>query len=1656
MSNNINDYYNNLVLGGKTMAEWDAEEQAQSQYNSEDGIAYEDAVNLGLLEAPQEQQPTEEPREFEKLSIGKTMKDIGTTVGKEAAKVFVPTKDGLANKALDKIGLGGFNEENLNLNYQSKTRVGETFKYLYRYGAGTIAFMYGGGLAGAGVKAAGVLSGSKNTMTLGKGIQKLMASDKLFKTSKGGAKAAGVWLANNALGGATAGAMADFALYNSDEGHLADMFGNANWARPFQTQEDDNWFEGRMKNVVEGLVTGGLIGVTVAPALRTLGAKWFKANKKAVTTESETEAFEALQEAAEIGQQIKQITGTSDVYNSVKELKAKADLEGTDVDELINNNIPSEYQTAAREMLDLMNQGEDIFINADGTFDIKVTKWEDAAKVSKESYEAQLRKADEVNAKSDSEVRYGDTAIEHMDAATKSTWENRGWLGDGDSSLVKVKTDKDGNELSRTVNKTTANKIVKHYTDKWEIDNKIKVEVVDGLKDANGKPVAGRTDDNTYHGKKVKNKANAEQKLQTKIDAQKLKVDKAQDRVTMLKGGNAEVMEDLEVAVRELEIAKKQLADLENDLKELKSPDKLYDITISIDANCKNPHAVLRSELEHARDIAKGTVPDQSKQHFSRYNGLNEGEVASGYTYKKSTGKKKAEGINDIEEIDNSFKNDYNNQKEGIINETGNSSERQHRDRVSMGKDTISNDNNTSGINSEKTGELLSNGQRNLSQSDSRINTGRNSTDTNLQTTQLKLDFNSIEDVAEAASNGSFKHQTAKEADNFVMEVADKFTPYQKTTWEELCKAVDDDPVLKEVMESLDPDLVLRYSGNPNELVNIVKRELGTLKLHEAYSQLLLNTTDKAKSREIMEEMYKLKERVEAYRSYSGLVLNVQKATHVIEEAYAKSVLTGVDINGIKQLSEIIKEATKNISLNFTQGEFVKKQQEILAAILSNASVDVLRLYRNAELQVIFNDAVEKMIKEGHFNAEAFELNIKNAVLDMYIDEVKNVAKQAPTVEGQRKTILTWKGWQSYYVHNLLSGVGTICKNVLSGAINTLYFPVKKMLAGAIFGGGDAMYKEGLGTLNVMLSNWNDAYLLAKQAFINGEGAMTNLGKDTMAETQHAAFNKWGEEDASILEHLQNLHSFMTRLMGASDEFMSQFNYRSIVKSKAYVEAENLAKRIGKESDRKWIDKQAKKIFKSAFDGNGKPLDVNAYYETKSILYQNPLDGKLTDPITGKPKQMREQTWAMGAGKWLNNASASQAPVLKFLFPFVKTGVNILQQNLDHNVFYNLFSPSQSKVFLSKTAEGALARSQVTFGAFSMTIAAAIALCGGITGSLPRDPKERKALLATGWRPYSIVTPNGKYISYQGYEPLHTILGFAADSVELVTSIITDEDYKSMEKVINEGWGIILNNFLDKAAFRSGVSALNIIFDTDGSTLKNLEKLGANTAAGLLPDVSFVKGLSTFGERDAKSPKTFMDRWLNMYFNRGLGEYRRNCFGEKQNVTNLIISNGTSLEHTPENEELLRLAEYGFKPSEITDVIAKTNYNFKDFKDAEGRNAYDYMMEALSNSGLREAVRELVTSPSYQELPDGILTDKAKADGVKFLSSDDTKINALKTLFIEYNNRVKEEVMSEHPELINKDGVSLGDAQNDALSNKLNLLINQGMNDNLDELNNFY
>ena len=72
-------------------------------------------------------------KEYEQLSIGESWKDAGNAVWNELSHIWQP--------------------KSKEVNYEARTRLGETCKYLYRYGAGMIGF----GKIGAALKGIGAI-----------------------------------------------------------------------------------------------------------------------------------------------------------------------------------------------------------------------------------------------------------------------------------------------------------------------------------------------------------------------------------------------------------------------------------------------------------------------------------------------------------------------------------------------------------------------------------------------------------------------------------------------------------------------------------------------------------------------------------------------------------------------------------------------------------------------------------------------------------------------------------------------------------------------------------------------------------------------------------------------------------------------------------------------------------------------------------------------------------------------------------------------------------------------------------------------------------------------------------------------------------------------------------------------------------------------------------------------------------------------------------------------------------------------------------------------------------------------------------------------------------------------------------------------------------
>jgi hypothetical protein len=1574
----------NIQVGDYTLKQWEEKMQAPPIKTT---ATFAEAEEMGLL-APEEPQPQgenqfyntldaigiehpEEGKQYEKLGAWDTTKDVLASLGTEASHIFAP--------------------KDMELQYESRTKFGENVKYGYRYLAGTAGFMLGGEVvAGAKLLA--------NAGKIGKGIQtagKLLSGRNLFQNATLAQR-----IGNATLSGSIAGALADFNLYRpeEDEGHLADAFGHVDNAfiSYLQSNDNDTDIDAKLKNVVEGLVLGMGIGNLVEFGAKPLFSRAVK-NLKALKEGKEG----ALEAVAQDQIRLEKFANKADLLETVEQIKAEADVNGSDASQMLIDRLHPEDNIEAQEMLKVLNEGEEIFLHSDGTWDISVNKWDDAHKVSPEEYRKQSLARDEAAG-----GYAGDTAIAHQDAAVRETWTNRGWMGENESLITETKTGVKGNTK-------LANSITKNYKDKWQIDNNIKVEFVDGLK-IKGQAVEGNTSKSTYQGKKTKTNQNA-------IDKKKLQISKLEDEITQLEGGNKEVADPLDNLKEELRIAKNELKELE---KAEKGANKLPDITIKIDINAKNPYATLRDELEHARDIAKKEVPKDadvigSGTHFARYNGDNEGEMAAEYVYKKSAGKaqKTAEQAVIDEQIP------------AKIDET------------------------TTPVQ-----EIVS--------------------ETPVQPQQLKLDFSqkletkqTPEEVVNGLVNGEIKPLTKGDVEALVNKVAQTDPDIAGFNWKDVLenpeKYLND---IERIFSDEDASGLIDAiaKGDIESLQAIIQKEKAAVKIWGELYQVVknkgLDVNEDAKVA-IIDAIHHIAGYVKGVKSGFGSGLEAQKGINQLLEDYGASRLSSWTKEGIDVFATKMIDALNDIiNLNFTRGQKLTPQQvkqELAKALLETPETHeyMAFLLQNKDIATTFTQEIEKLLKlNGGLTKEEGIAALKRTIMLPEYNAQFKAAQLAPDEKGFWNTIKNWcdgnGGLTSYYVHNLLSGVGSLAKNIGSGLVNTMYFPAKKILASYdVFLDGEtraALRTEGWNTYKNMLTSCKESWQLMKEAFITGNGKLTDIGEQTlnMDNGKFKGFHElksmeyYFQNPSQFWEGLQNFHSIMTRAMGATDEFMSQLNYRSIARSKALNEASILAEQAGKAGDEAWINEEAQRIFDTKFDKHGKPTDVEALNEARTILYQNNLDGTMYNYQTGAKEKMRDTTLVMEVAGNVQHY-ANKNVFMKCMFPFVKTGANILQMALDHNIFYMAASPAQRAILKDTTAKGALARSQCAFGAFSLCVGMMAAFNGMITGSAPSDPKERKALFATGWRPYSFKVGDA-YVSYQGYEPVHGMLGFAADCANMWSTVTNPADEQRVQHFTEQIMPTLVNNFLDKAAFRTGLKQLDLIMNPKDT--EEWAKAMAQTFKGFLPDVAMVTNTASLGEHDVLQPKTFYERVFYRYFPESWTpmDYRRNVFGEKQSITGLLISSVGSQDGTPEEEALEALAKYGYTPSEIDDVIANTGLKISDFKDPDtGRSAMDAMKEEMSTvtiqgMTLREAVRALVSSEEYQSLPDGVDLDT----GVRWGAKEDTKINAVNSIFLMYKQRAKKNIMADMDYYVDSQGRTIEDATNDLQLKRLEHLNN--------------
>lgn len=182
----------------------------------------------------------------------------------------------------------------------------------------------------------------------------------------------------------------------------------------------------------------------------------------------------------------------------------------------------------------------------------------------------------------------------------------------------------------------------------------------------------------------------------------------------------------------------------------------------------------------------------------------------------------------------------------------------------------------------------------------------------------------------------------------------------------------------------------------------------------------------------------------------------------------------------------------------------------------------------------------------------------------------------------------------------------------------------------------------------------------------------------------------------------------------------------------------------------------------------------------------------------------------------------SKNKLFQIILPFVNTPANIATATwrrspagfveagkalAEYRRAKNYGASAETVARLKGQAVDALSKPLVGLGILATF--GAIAKAGGMTGSGPTDPKDRNALRETGWQQYSFVipTPNGKvYVPFNRFEPISSLLGFAADMVEA-------RDEKTAGDIASKAIGSITQNLTSKTYLQGIADAAGLITD---------------------------------------------------------------------------------------------------------------------------------------------------------------------------------------------------------------------------------------------------
>jgi hypothetical protein len=580
------------------------------------------------------------------------------------------------------------------------------------------------------------------------------------------------------------------------------------------------------------------------------------------------------------------------------------------------------------------------------------------------------------------------------------------------------------------------------------------------------------------------------------------------------------------------------------------------------------------------------------------------------------------------------------------------------------------------------------------------------------------------------------------------------------------------------------------------------------------------------------------------------------------------------------------------------------------------------------------------------------------------IDQMAKAIEMAPDVRGVTKIakagIMRRSGRAAQtllnriFVNGVLSGPLSHITNVMGNgvyqAMNTAEMAIAARLGKFMPGPEHVEVGEAMANLRGTVQATRDAFRLASLTARTGR-SLDDIVAFERTASQVGTLQHLPELDKPYLGRVVKIMDAVVdaptaRAMGAEDEFFKTLAYRGSLERQAFLNLRNQVDAgVVKTPD------DARRVVQDFMENTPEAAQQEAEEWARDMAFQTPLGP------TGQKAQ----------------AFLRSVPALTLIAPFIRTPVNIFKSAASRSPL-----ALASSKFWKDVEKGGRSRdmalTKFAMGSATATMVAQMAIDGEITGAGPSQPEARQLWEANGRRPYSVKIGD-EWHSYARMEPLASVLGIVADSVEIGAYLNADtpqDDLKSDDQQMNQLAGSIITGIMNNTGNKTFMKGISDFVELLSDPSRNWNSYKNQMGSSLVPYSAAMRSVRNVQDPLLREAWTLRDKMADNVpgYSADLPP-RRGLFGElREKNAGSILGVMSPMPESPEKGD--------YVVSQLQDLMQQTKLvpMTMPSKDVEGMrlNAreYEHLIRigrrdpVFGDKTLKDQIGEIMDSAEYQ------------------------------------------------------------------------------------------